>query len=618
MSAFTQSLMDRLRSSTASRIILALSLLATTAAWYVSRQAVQDNAFQDFEFQAAELQSAIHDRMFIYEQVLWGGVGFFDANETVTREQWRSYVNALDLDEHWPGLRSMGYAEPIESASELQAHISRVRTEGFSDYEVRPAGTRDYYAPFVYTEPLERNLGNFGFDVWAIPPLQAAMQEARASGLAVTSAGIRSPTTGLKVFTTFLPVYDDDGNLRGWVVGGYELESLMPSILGSDKPDLSYEIFDQGVVSEDTLLFDSNDVFHRSQPEIESAFTTSSIIELQGRTWTIEVRSENNVISGAEANQPTFIALGGLLINLLLFVALTSQHRARSLAESMAETMTARLRKTTNDLEIQTVELQQHTRQLVRSNRELEQFAYAASHDLQEPLRSIGNYANLLTQDYEANLGPEGTRWLGYISTGAQRMTDLLRELLGYASVDGQVDSLAALDLDLALDSALLDLAKSIDEAQVQISRAPLPIVVGNEFQMERLFVNLVGNAIKFRSAARPAKVWIGATTQGDQWRITITDNGIGIKAEYYERVFELFRRLSPQTTYPGTGIGLAVCRKIVEAHGGEIGVESSNEGSTFWFTLPHSVVNADIDLRIAPKQVQRTPTGGNPARGRS
>lgn len=608
----SHSLVSRIHTTNAAQLIVVIAVGLTAAAWYVSQQAVQNSAKQQFEFRAEELETAIHDRMIVYEQVLWGGAGLFNATDEVSREHWHQYVSALDIIEHWPGIQGMGFSVPIDP-DELDSHVSSIRAEGFPEYEVRPSGPRDEYTTIIYLEPFdERNQRAFGFDMWSNDLRRQAMITSRDSGLAIRSGAItlvqETDDDVQPGFLTYVPVYDTGtvptttqerrDTFKGWVHAAFRIGDLMEGILGSEVDYVSYEIFDGGEIDPDALIFES--VSDRSQPDGKADFETSSLLDLQGREWLIKFSAGSDLIGVAESRQPTYIAIAGLTIDLLLFLVIASQRRAKSMAESLANSMTAKLQATTDDLEAKTIQLQKHTDQLVRSNQELEQFAYAASHDLQEPLRAMGNYANLLTKEYESTLGPEGSRWLGYISAGAQRMTALLRELLGYASIDGEVDSLVPLALDDALASALLDLSQAIEEAEVQIIQDPLPIVLGNEFQMERLFLNLIGNAIKFRSKTEQPQVWIRMTETALEWRISVTDNGIGIKPEYHQRIFELFRRVSPRSQHEGTGIGLAVCQKIVEAHAGTIGVASTaDQGSEFWFTLPRAAHPVSpIDLR--------------------
>ena len=582
--------------------VLATAIAFTAAAWYVSRQAVQESAEQRFEFQTHQLEVAIRDRVIVNEQVLWGGVGLFEASDEVTREEWHQYVTALDIDEHWPGMQGLGFAIPLEP-NELDSHIASIRAEGFPDYEVRPTDPRSEYTSIVFLEPFdERNQRAFGFDMWSNAIRREAMSEARDTGQAATSGVItlvqETSSDVQQGFLTYVPLYNQDvtqqppevrrSSLRGWVYAAFRMGDLMDEIPASELDHITYEIFDGRVATEDTLLFDSNDNFDGPALTDDTAFRRTALISLQGREWSIAFQSGPGFLTGNETWQPTLIAVAGLIIDILLFYVIASlgfmQRRARSLAEGM----TSELRATKEDLERRSLELQDHADQLRQSNVELEQFAYVAAHDLQEPLRNLGSYAALLSDKYETELGDEGKRWLGYISSSSQRMSNLLRALLGYASIDTEIEPLAPVSLEHALTNALGDLAEAITAAEIVISREPLPVVEGDQIQLDRLLQNLLSNAIKYRSDAPNRRIWISLVDSGDQWRINIRDNGIGIKAEYHDRIFEIFRRVGSRSKYEGTGIGLAVCRKIVSRHGGDIGVDSiPGHGSEFWFTMP-------------------------------
>ncbi len=232
-------------------------------------------------------------------------------------------------------------------------------------------------------------------------------------------------------------------------------------------------------------------------------------------------------------------------------------------------------------------ELAQRLEELSRSNAELEQFAYVASHDLQEPLRKVAAYAELLQKRHTQQLDPSGHKYVAYIIDGAMRMQSLISDLLAYSRVGRDELSAEPVDLAVVLRQVLTDLAAKIHKYQARITYEPLPIVSAGFQQMSQLLQNLIGNAIKFHSD-EPPQVHISARQQGDKWLIGVQDNGIGIEPEYTERIFAIFQRLHSRSHYPGTGIGLAICKKIVERYGGSIWVESQpGQGSTFYFTLP-------------------------------
>ena len=225
--------------------------------------------------------------------------------------------------------------------------------------------------------------------------------------------------------------------------------------------------------------------------------------------------------------------------------------------------------------------------ELERSNKELEQFAYVASHDLQEPLRMVSSFTQLLAQRYEGQLDDQARKFIDYAVDGAVRMQRLINDLLAYSRVSTQGKTLETIDSHAALGEALRNLAGSIEENRAIVASDDLPTVRADATQLSQLFQNLIGNAIKFRGAEAPL-IRISASDLGREWRFSVRDNGIGIEDQYAEKVFVIFQRLHTRQEYPGTGIGLAICKRVVERHGGRIWFESeAGKGSTFNFTIP-------------------------------
>lgn len=223
----------------------------------------------------------------------------------------------------------------------------------------------------------------------------------------------------------------------------------------------------------------------------------------------------------------------------------------------------------------------------VSVQQELEEFAYVASHDLQEPLRMVKSYVELLNDEYGSSLDGEAREYMKFVVDGARRMQQLVRDLLDLSRTRRRELTIEPVDLTSVVERSIGDLALLKEESSATIDREPLPTVKGDPSQLHQLLLNLIGNALKFRDPARPLRVSIRAADLDNSWRIEVEDNGIGMNPKYAPKAFRMFQRLHGVGEYPGTGIGLAVCKRIVERHGGQLGVDSElGIGSTFWFTL--------------------------------
>jgi signal transduction histidine kinase len=233
-------------------------------------------------------------------------------------------------------------------------------------------------------------------------------------------------------------------------------------------------------------------------------------------------------------------------------------------------------------------------KELNRSNEELAQFASVASHDLQEPLRTVANYAQLLSRRYKGKLDADADEFIAFVVDGATRMNGLIQDLLTYSRVGAKEAHFHNVDSDEALQQAIINLRGAIEASGAQVTHDPLPAVVADKMQLTQLFQNLVGNAIKYQKPGVP-KIHVSATKNGTKrWGFSVKDNGLGIAPQHFEKIFGMFQRLHNREEFAGTGIGLAICKKIVEQHGGSISVESQpGQGSIFHFTLAESEVHS-------------------------
>ena len=246
-----------------------------------------------------------------------------------------------------------------------------------------------------------------------------------------------------------------------------------------------------------------------------------------------------------------------------------------------------RVLERTRELEDSNRALTRRTEDLVRTNVELERFAYISSHDLQEPLRTVSSYVKLLAKRYKGRLDPDADDFIGYAVDATERMRNLIRDLLKYSLAGARHLKSEPADCNAVVAEVLITIKSAIEDSGAAVTAGFLPIVKGDSIQLALVFQNLVANALKFRRTESP-RIHIAAQQQEAEWVFAISDNGIGIEREYLARIFEIYQRLHTQEEYPGTGIGLAICKRIIEAHNGRIWAESvPGKGSTFYFTLP-------------------------------
>ncbi|MCM2268097.1 MAG: ATP-binding protein [Elusimicrobiales bacterium] len=274
----------------------------------------------------------------------------------------------------------------------------------------------------------------------------------------------------------------------------------------------------------------------------------------------------------------------------LRLLRMKAQTRALELTRRKVVTLVEDLEETKEELQRDKKDLKLTGEKLARSNKELEQFAYVASHDLKEPLRIVSSFSGLLSKRYAQALDKDAREFIGYIDQGARRATELVNALFNYSKVTYTAKDFTLVDCGTVMLKAMFNLKIAIEERKAEVTYAPLPSVQGDEFQLIQLFQNLLANALKFNTSAAP-RIRVAAEQAGGEWVLTFADNGIGVAPEHFERIFLIFQRLHTPDKYPGAGIGLALCKKIAENHGGRMWLKSkSGEGSVFYVALPAEV----------------------------
>ena len=563
-----------------------LTLAATLAAFAVTETAATDR----LDRRATSALEAIDRRMQAYTESVFGGRSLFTA-DTPSRVEYRSYVAALGLTSRYPGIQVLGHASLVDH-DDRPAYDAAVQADAdaadYPEFVPYPEGVREDYVIIDYVEPTVGNEAAFGLDFFSEPNRRAAVERSRDTGMVSTTAPIVlvQETGQQSGFLVMLPIYDDldgvdEAARREAFVGveyaAFRMGDLVEGVLGTSR-DARLEVYDVGTPEDagaptrENQTYGDDDLSVAADGDIDPATARLLDYDIGGRRWVVLYEATVPLSTTFEALTPWALLVGGLLITAMAAAGVWAMTTSRARAVALAERMTADLRESREEL--------------ARSNLELERFAYVASHDLQEPLRTVSSFVGLLQMRYGHDLDDEARTYIGYAREGAERMSTLISELLEFSRA-GRDHVLEPVDLARSWRTAIAGLRATIEEAGASVSAGPLPTVLAEEAGATQVLQNLVGNAIKYRHPERPCVITASASREGDAWRIEVTDNGIGIDPEYHEEIFVMLRRLHTRQEYPGTGMGLAISKKHVEAAGGDIGVASTpGQGSTFWFTL--------------------------------
>lgn len=564
-------------------LVILLSLALTFFAWYYSSQQRNTRVRLQFDREADQVVSQILERMNKYEDALWSGVAMMHSVDgEVGFDQWQQYARQINIEHKYPGINGIGVIHAVSKA-ERSDYLKRERQRR-PDYGIYPEHSQPEYMPITYVFPVEANAAAIGLDMAHESNRYTAAKKARQTGRSqitgpITLVQDQGKTPG---FLFYAPFYHRgaDGqldkrpeNFGGMVYAPFVVRKLMEGVLEKSRRHVGIRLTDQGEVLYDEHLESESDF------DPDPIFTRSVDLPLYGRTWQVDIRSAQSFRAAASDSQPLTILIGGLVIDsmlILLFLVMSGTSRkalryAGEMTKSLNESKRA-LKRSLEDVE--------------KSNQELEQFAYIASHDLQEPLRKIISYGQMLRETSGDKLDEEGIRYLDVMTDGAERLKTLVSDLLAYSRVTSNQSPLEAIDANLCLRTALDQLEVQINESDAKIDVHSLPMVLADEGQLTTVFQNLISNAVKYRGDQAPA-FSVTANDLGEQVEIRVSDNGIGIDPQFFSRIFEIFQRLHNRRTYSGTGIGLALVQRIVNRFGGTVGVESTpGQGSTFSVTL--------------------------------
>lgn len=405
-----------------------------------------------------------------------------------------------------------------------------------------------------WIEPMQGNEAALDLDLSKEEKRYQALQKSRETKQIILSSPV-SLVQGGTGFLAFFPLFGPEQQFEGFIIGVIRYRELLALVVPKHiRQQFSIEISVEGVP------------VYQHANNIESRYLQNQPVQtrIANSQWIVQLHPLPSYRKEFHTPHPYLVLIFGVLLAALSAISVYLLLRQFQQIKMLNE---------------------QHLA-LKQSNDDLQSFAFIASHDLQEPLRIIGSYASLLQRRYAEQLDEKANKFLNYMSDGAQRLQTMINDLLDYARVETQGKPLVSCDLNDVLSTVLESLQDNFSDHQVQLTSDELPTVLGDAVQLQQLFLNLLSNAIKYRGGER-LNILIKAQPLGRMWHISVTDNGIGIDEIYFEKIFQVFQRLHASSSIQGSGIGLAICKRIIDRHGGKIWLESiPNSGSSFHFTL--------------------------------
>jgi signal transduction histidine kinase len=574
----------------AARLVLPVILLLGGLIGHVLvAQAGERRAHARVDERAHRVAEAIENRVNAYGGVLFGIRGLFGASQHVTLGEFHASHEARAVETRYPGVKVVGYADllPRPAVAERVREVRReVRRSGLSYprfmVNPRPSAGTERVAPITYLAPPQSNEAAFGLDFLSEPVRRAAVARTLQTGRPAATAPLRliQDPPDQRGFLLMLGVWNRRGDAVGVAYAGFRMTQLVDVVAPPGDRHAALEVYDLGPtgatprpLAQAERLYDTDAERDILRPHDAGHGSHVIRMDVMGRQWAVFYAPERSLTAADQAFLKWLPLLIAAVLAALAAWLLGISHRTERRAVELAERMTQSLRESQTDL--------------ARSNAELERFAYVASHDLREPLRTITGFLALLSRRHHDDLGEEGREFIDLAVAGAKRMDTLIAELLEYSRT-GRGTAAEPTDLDAAWSVAVNNLSAAIADARAVVTSGPLPVVLADRGEMVQVLQNLLGNAIKYHHGHAPPRIHAEAVRRDDEWEITVSDDGPGIDPRHHERIFVLLQRLHRNDEVEGTGMGLAICKKIVEQHSGRIWVDSAvGEGARFTFALP-------------------------------
>jgi signal transduction histidine kinase len=555
-------------------LIVILSIVITLTAWYYSKSQLNQKLEAKFERNAEQVVSLVKERMKLYENALSSGVAYIDSVETeITQPRWALYANSLKIDLTYPGINGIGIIYNIKP-DQLNSYLDEQR-QYRPNYKIHPNHTESEYWPITYIEPVAPNKMAVGLDMAFETNRYSSVKKARDTGEAqltgpITLVQDAKKTPGFLFYTPFYkngskPKSIDERRdlIEGVVYAPFIMKNLMQGTLAEKNRQVSIKITDSG-----DILYDDKDNKSLTDFDNTPLFTKQIDIKLNGRVWSFSIQSNLSFRNESTANQSSYILIGGLFIDSMLLGLFLFLSRANRLALDYADRINSSLETKTKHLE--------------KSNKDLEQFSYVASHDLKSPLNAIKQLVGWVREDCIDIIPEESKNHLDLLTQRSDRMMKLLNDLLDYS----RINRTEFKSISINLKEMTKDLDKLLDIPSGFNIIAPDINITIPEVPFEIVLRNLLSNSIKHHDKEN-GTIIISYEQGNDFHIITVEDDGPGIPEEFHEKAMEMFQTLKPRDKVEGSGMGLSMIKKIVTHYQGSVMIHSDGKRGTriliFW-----------------------------------
>lgn len=586
-------------------VLISVGLIGLALSYWVAKlqqHEIDQVITNEFERNASEWVFTLQQQIQIESGSVRAIGDLFAASNEVDRDEFQKFVTRV-LNES-TALQALEWL-PRTPMNQVDRYLASLSAEGFKEVKIKPVNSVytqmpgqgfDAHFPVHFVEPMQGNLAALAVDLTSEPKRAATMLRAAESRQFSLSPGLKliqanENVTGLLGFWPIYEYGNRQKTLHGFALGVWRLDQLISATHGRFGPvGKNWHI----TISDTTHPDQRHTLFTTDQPIPDHRNQMQQTFAVGGRSWQIEIFDPLPANHWFSSLAWKFFLVGMAFTGLLIFYVASLLNRTHTVSKLVDErtaelnSALADLKTTAQEREATSQALAKQAEELAASNADLERFAYVASHDMKEPLRTIASYISLLKMDIEDTLTDETRKFMHFIQDGAKRLQQMIDDLLSYSRVGGDELVIDDVNLQDVVSDNLKALEDLIKRNDATITVGDLPTVTGDHSLLMLLMQNLMSNAIKFKNPELPPKIEIKAELQDNIWDISVSDNGLGISEKHQESIFGLFHRLHSRDDYEGTGLGLAICERIVVRHGGKIRVQSvPGEGSTFHFTLP-------------------------------